>query len=429
MTIKGIFGRMIALLIIITTLACSARATGGGSMYSSLGIGDLTGGLSVRNLGMGYTGVALSSNSALNLNSPASWAGIMRTQLEAGATYQGFSSTDGINSRYIADITLLDAKVGFPISPEHGITLVGGFTRYSNVDFDTYEQGIGYTAADTIPYSIHHQGNGGLGLGKLGLSYSPFSWLSVGASFDYYFGSIHYTRTFAPTSTSYLGAQFSEITSYHGPGGTFGVMITGFPWITPSLNTLSVGASVSTRSDVTTSSQTTLGFGSDPTNYPTEMDTAATVEGATIIPLSYTVGVAYVAASRYVIAADFAAQLWRQSAINGVTPSDLGNSSRIGIGFERTPSRDANASWAERVALRLGANYGTLYYRPQETAIRQWLVTGGATLPLSRTSRLAIAIEYGARGTTTDGLIRDRILRLTASVSLGEQWFVQLPEE
>ncbi len=429
MTTMRVVVRACSSLIMTFAIGMSALAAGGGSMYSSLGIGDLSGGLGVRNFGMGYTGVALSSGTALNLNSPASWAGIARTQLEAGATYQGFSSTDGVASRYIADITLLDAKVGFPISTAHGIAFVGGFSRYSNVDFDTYESGTGYAGADTIGYSIHHQGDGGLGVGKLGLSYTPLPWLAVGASFDYYFGTIHYIRTFAPTSTSYDGARFTETTTYHGPGGTFGVLVTGFDWIAPSLKTLAFGASFSTRSDVKNSSQTVLGFGSDPTNYPSEEDTSAAIDGTVVIPVAYTVGLAYTAGSRYVFATDFSAQLWKHSTFNGVAPSELGNSSRIGIGFERSSSRETNASWGERVALRLGATYGTLYYRPKNTAINQWLITGGATLPLSRTSRLALGLEYGARGTTSNGLVRDHIFRITASVSLGEQWFVQLPDE
>ena len=429
MTTMRVIVRACSTVIMMFAIGTSAIAAGGGSMYSSLGIGDLSGGLSVRNFGMGYTGVALSSNVALNLNSPASWAGIARTQLEAGATYQGFSSTDGNASRYIANITLLDAKVGFPISPAHGITLVGGFARYSNVDFDTYENGTGYPGADTIAYSVHHQGDGGLGVGKLGLSYTPLPWLAVGASFDYYFGTIHYTRTFAPASTSYNGARFTETTMYHGPGGTFGLLVTGFDWIAPSLNTLAVGASISARSDVKSSSQTVLGFGADPTNYPSEEDTSASVEGTVVIPVTYTVGLAYTAGSRYVFTTDFSAQLWKHSTFNGVAPSNLGNSSRFGIGFERTSSRETNASWGDRVALRLGATFGTLYYRPKNTAIDQWLITGGATVPLSRTSRLALGLEYGARGTTSNGLVRDRIFRITASVSLGELWFVQLPDE
>ena len=248
MTTKRVLLLAGSLLLSVAAPCAIALASGGGSNYSSLGIGDLTGGLSVRNIGMGYAGVALSSSSALNMNAPATWAGLTRTRLEAGAVYQGFSSRDALTSRYIADINFLDAKVGFPISPSKGIALVAGFSRYSNVDFDTYESSTGYTSLDTIPYSIHHQGSGGLGVGKLGLSYAPVRWLSLGASFDYYFGTVNYIRTLATTSTTFVGSRFDRTTSYHGPGGTFGVLLNDFGWISDALKTLAVGASVTSRS-------------------------------------------------------------------------------------------------------------------------------------------------------------------------------------
>ncbi len=406
-----------------------AFATGGGSMYSALGIGDLTSGLNVRNLGMGYTGVGISTGNYLNMNSPGSWAGIMRTRLEAGATYQGFSSTDGNASRYISDITLRDATLGFPIDPAKGIALVAGFTRYSNVDFDTYTNSTGYASNDTIPYSLHHQGNGGIGVGKLGASYAPTAWLALGASFDYYFGTIEYVRTFLPTSSAYSGGLFDRTTSYHGPGGTFGFIFSGFGGIAGSLKSMTLGFSISSRSRVISSKSTILSFGGDLVNYPVEKDTTAGVSGEIDIPVTYTVGLAYVLDNRYLLATDFSAQLWRNSSFDGAPPSDLQNASRIGFGIETLPSREPTASWSERVAVRIGAMFGSTYYKPNATGIDQWMVTAGATLPLSSEARIHLAAEYGARGTTANGLIKDHIFRLTASVSVGERWFVPLVEE
>jgi hypothetical protein len=406
-----------------------AFATGGGSMYSALGIGDLSSGMSVRNLGMGYAGVAATSGGYLNMTSPGSWAALYRTRLEAGALYQGFSSTDGNASRYISDINLFDATVGFPIYPAKGIALVAGFTRYSTVDFDTYTDRTGYTSIDTIPYSLHHHGTGGIGVGKLGVSCAPVSWLALGASFDYYFGTIEYVRTFVPSSTAFSGALFDRTTTYHGPGATFGFIFSGFGGLAKSLQPLTLGLSISSRSRMTGSDETILSFGGDLVTYPVEKDTSVGVEGETVIPVSYTVGLAYRWDDRYLFAADYSTQLWRHSSFNGVTPADLRNASRIGVGVETVPSREPSASWSERVSLRIGGMYGSTYYQPNGTAINQWMVTAGASLPISSEAMLHIAAEYGARGTTANGLIRDHILRLTASISVGEQWFVPIPEE
>lgn len=429
MTTNRFLLRSLSIISIVILVSTSMYAGDGGSIYSLLGIGDLTGTLSVRSLGMGSTGVAISSSSALNMMAPATWAGLSRTRLEAAAMYQGFSSNDGLTSRFIADLNLLNAQVGFPIAPSKGISLVAGFSRYSDVSYDTYSSGTGYTGPDTIPYSIHYQGTGGIGLGQLGLSYAPLAWCSVGASFDYYFGSVENIRTLTSSSSSYLGSRFDRITSYHGPGGTFGVLFNSLGWIAGGLKPLAIGASFSTRNNVTSSAQSILTFGSDPVTTPTEADTTADLSGAIVIPITYTVGASYAAGSRYLVAADFTAQLWKESSFNGAPPSDLGNATRFGFGIEREPSRETNPTWAERVALRIGGSFGTLYYHPKNTAINQWLVTAGASLPLSSSSRMHLALEYGERGTLTNGLTKDHVFRLTAAISVGEEWFVQLPED
>ncbi|HEX9006715.1 MAG TPA: hypothetical protein VF889_05445, partial [Bacteroidota bacterium] len=83
----------------------------------------------------------------------------------------------------------------------------------------------------------------------------------------------------------------------------------------------------------------------------------------------------------------------------------------------------------ERVALRLGATYLQTYFQPNGTPVNEWFVTGGISMPVSRDSRLNLSVQYGARGQATAGLVRDRILRVGASLTIGELWFVRTEEE
>ncbi len=417
------------LLMLLAALVTTPAAAGGGSVYSLMGIGDLQYGLGVRSAGMGYTGTGVLSSQYLNAAAPATWSRITRVRLEVEGLYEGFSSTDGTTSRYLAHTLFHGATMGIPISPEHGFTFTAGFLPYSTVDFDTYTHGTGVTSTDTVGYSFHHTGTGGLGVGKLGLSYMPLGNVAVGGSFDYYFGEIDYTGTLIPASSTVSGGQFSRSTTFRGTGATLGVLVSGLGDSTSVLRPLSIGATVSSRTPLHTSRQAVLGFGATDLASATELDTTGELTGQVVLPLAYTVGIAYVLGERYLVAADMSRQLWAQSAIDGVTPANLRTSTRWGFGIEKLPSRESNALWRERVALRLGASYIATYFKPNGIPVNEWLVTGGISMPISRESRLNLALQYGARGQATAGLVRDRILRFDASLTIGELWFVRTEEE
>lgn len=421
--------RGLLLCLVTGVLALPAPAGSGGSMYSMMGIGDLRDNFGIRSAGMGYTGMGIVSANYVNPGSPASWSRINRTRVDASVLYEGFSSSDGFGSRYLAHATFNGATLAIPVSPEHGIAIVGGFLPYSNVDYDTYTHGTGITPSDTVPYSFHHVGSGGIGVGKLGVSWMPVPSVAVGASLNYYSGSIDYVGTLVPAASSIQGGQFSRSTSYKGAGATFSMLLSGLGGIAHALEPLSIGATVSSRTALTTSQQTALGFGTTATSFGNELDTTAEASGQFVLPLSYAVGVAYTVGNSYLLAADFGAQLWRQSAINGASPADLRNSSRIGVGIEKLPSTETNAFWRELVALRLGATYAKTYYRPSGEAVNEWLVTGGITMPISRESRLSLAAEYGVRGKLAPGLVRDRVFRFRATLTVAEFWFIRMPEE
>jgi hypothetical protein len=129
------------------------------------------------------------------------------------------------------------------------------------------------------------------------------------------------------------------------------------------------------------------------------------------------------------LAADYTSERWSTAEIDGVTPAGTGNSSRIGIGLERLPKRELGTPFFQRLPLRVGASYHWTYYRAANKEINEWAVTVGTALPLAGETRLSIAGEYAVRGALEPGLIRDRIFRLTASISISETWFVPFEEE
>jgi hypothetical protein len=200
------------------------------------------------------------------------------------------------------------------------------------------------------------------------------------------------------------------------------VIFTGFNLIHPDLAPLSLGLLLTPGTTITTTTRSTF-------LYPAERDTTDEVEGDLGLPLTTGVGLSWTFGTRTVLLAEVHAQQWGKTRVNDAPPPSVRNSRRLAVGVERLPSREAVASWLDRLALRAGAAWHATYYEVNGTAVDEWLVTAGAGLPLFGGARLHLAGEYAARGTTENGLIRDNIFRVTASLTLTEEWFLRPPAE
>ena len=109
-------------------------------------------------------------------------------------------------------------------------------------------------------------------------------------------------------------------------------------------------------------------------------------------------------------------------------PLGIRNSQMAGIGFERMPSRDPSASFINHLAYRLGFTYNATYYQVKGVPINEWSGTAGLTLPISGDTKLNLCGEWAVRGKQSSELVKETVFRFTASITLGEMWFVR-PEE
>jgi len=409
--------RSILVFLLPVIFSATAAAGSGGSAYSIFGVGDLRYGSSMENAAMGGAGLAMHSLSSITPNAPATWSRLNRVRLEIGLLYEGFKSSDGDRSLYRAGTTFHGALLAIPISTPHGIVAVGGFVPYSSIDYNTFTRGL----QAGIDYLLNHKGSGGLSRGLLGVSFAPLPGLALGASLDYYFGSLERSWTMVVSPPAAGGITRESLTS-NGAGATASLVFDGFDRISESLRPLAIGVMLSSRAKLNATSESTY-------RYTAERDSSPETKGILVIPLTFGVGFAYHITDRYTVATDFVAQQWEGSEINGATPRDLRNSSRFAFGAERAGTRDALAHWVDRPSYRLGFAWNATYYRPDGRAVDEWAVTAGAGIPFTVDARLNIALEYAHRGTTANGLISDKIFRVLLSLNIGEQWFVRSAEE
>ncbi len=431
--------RILGTALVILCACRTAPAGSGGSTYSILGLGDIRYTPGAQSEGMGYAGIALLNPLYIDGLSPATWSRIDRVRLEGSAFYEGFNSTDGITSRYLARMDFHGALFAVPVSRASGIVVVAGFTPYSEVNYDTYTTG-GATSQnvdpisglhDSLGYQVHQTGTGGITRGQIGTSWAPSRQFAFGLSFNYLFGTIdHAAEQIAQTSGT-TGGTITFKSSLSGINVTAGMVITGLDAISEPLRPFSLGFVATTRTNLHTSEITTYDYSPPPDQTVLLHDTSAQSSGRIAIPFSYGVGLGYQPAGRWSVAADYSAQPWSQADFYGSTPYGIRNSHRFGIGAERAGSTEMSAKSFDRLSYRLGFSYAATYIDVNGQKINEWDVTGGLAVPLAGESRLNFALVYGGRGTIAGNLVRDRIFRLTVSLHISDvlPWFVQTEEE
>ncbi|HMK39884.1 MAG TPA: hypothetical protein VK569_11115, partial [Bacteroidota bacterium] len=414
------------LFVLIGTQAATSGS--GGSTYSLLGLGDLSYAPGTRAEGMGYAGLALFSPRYIDPLSPASWSRIEKVRIEGSALYEGFRSTDGITSRYLARMDFHGILLGIPASRSSGIVVVAGFTPYSSVNYDTYtsatipSQNVDPVTGqhDSLGYQIHQSGTGGLTKGQLGMSWAPSPQLSFGASFNYVFGTIDHISTQVPLTTGTSGGTFTDRMTLSGVSFTAGMMLTTLEGIGTGLRPFSLGFVVTTHSHLNSVTETMYDYAPPPNTTVTLHDTSGKTYGRVAVPFSYGVGVGFQMNERWVLAADFSAQPWGNSNFNGTTPYGIGNSYRLGMGAEREGSNELNAKAFDRWSYRFGLTYAGTYYQINGQQVNEWGITGGLAFPITGESRLNVAAMYGGRGTLAGDLVKDKIFRLTVSLHISD---------
>ncbi len=408
---------IVAVIFVLATATC--RAMTGGSAYSRYGIGHLRYFSSSRATGMGGVSLAISGGSEVNRSNPAAWTQLKRTAFSGTFAYEGLWTSDGPSSAFYSAGEFGGAMVAVPIMPSRGIVLAGGFNPYSSVNYDIVTTGFEAGTA----YDIRYSGNGGLSNALLGFSYAPASDFHLGFQTQFLFGTVENTQNVSFLSTGFFSSETRRTNQYHGFQFTVGIMHSGVgSWIGLSnKHRLSVGAVITTPVSLDVERETL-------TTFISRADSLTLEEGNAFVPPRFGLGAALTIDGRYLIGTDVLFQQWDRFEEFGVQPTELRNSFRWSIGVERLPAAEP-MSFGERVAYRLGFAYNGTYYRVKGESLDEALFSAGIEFPIGPTTRANFAIEYGFRGTTTNQLQRDNLLRFTFTVNVGELWFVRPPEE
>ncbi len=408
---------------VLISVLCSGNAFAQGSPYDLIGFGDPVISEAARMEGIEGSGVALTDSRTINDINPAALSMLTRARIEARLGFFYDRSTLGSEQSVQRIVKFAGASFATSLWEKERIGFALGFAPLTNADAETKQtdSGIGTTI---------YRREGGLSQLYLGLSARPFAALNIGARADFLFGNLRViSQSDVSQGEGTTPGVFQREYSEAGVRGTFGFLLT-LDTLLPELKGLTIGGVFSTGSSLSSKKRTIV----TPVN--SLLDSTIEVEGFGYYPSLIRLGIATRFGDRYRIEADISGQDFSTASLYSSTKAvsgdpNLGPSNRYSIGIERLPIMGDEAKgigfW-ERTGIRMGASYATLPFRPDtKMTVSEISVSAGLGLPMNYESLFDFSVSAGIRTPQiTGGAPKDFFMKMGASISLSEKWFVPL---
>lgn len=175
------------------------------------------------------------------------------------------------------------------------------------------------------------------------------------------------------------------------------------------------------RSEIVRSFDGTIDFG-------TVKDTIVFVEEADAViqlPSELGFGISLEKENKWTLAADYEASNWGAIISSDELYSYKSNYS-IAVGAEIIPKHDGS-NYLQRIAYRLGSRYSNSYLTINGVDFNEYGITFGIGLPVRRSEnsypRLNFGFEYGNKGTTEAGLVKEQFFNMNVGVTINATWF------
>ncbi|MDQ7947916.1 MAG: hypothetical protein REI78_07550 [Pedobacter sp.] len=412
--------------LVVMGMAANAQVTTQ-SPYSKFGLGNIKGSATPQFRAMGGISAGVFKTSFfnnINIQNPASYAGITLTTLDIGLTgglTELKNSTETANS---FNATLSHVAMAFPISAKSALSI--GILPYSELGYDFKNT----TTIGSKTVDFKYLGEGGLTKAYIGYGIQFGDHFRVGANAEYLFGNLSESR-----STEYIlepGAMNSKLQNKNSVGGLAYSYGAQYDFRIASKTSLVIGYSGSSSSKINSrKTQVVTQYLNDSQgNEQPALDTLLFVDNAKTnlkLPLLHNFGVSIQKDNKWLVGADYRIGKWSDLSIDHVNQG-LQDTRGFSVGGQFTPDITAISGYFKRVDYRFGFTYDKTYIQLNQHDVTQKAITLGFGLPLSSYSRssfykMNFAAEIGQRGTVSNGLIQERYLNFHLGFTLNDKWF------
>lgn len=378
------------------------------SPYSVYGIGDIDFKTYNRTSGMGGTGLALSSNKYIINNNPASIAGLERSffimnvaTTGKSVTYQGDAIT-ALNNKN-QDFWVKGASLAAKINKSWASNI--GFGQFSNVNYKfNGEQAIEGT---TRVYTTAYEGDGGLNEFYWNNAVALNRHFSVGVKSSFITGTINQAETlYEPSLQSTIVTKQQDY--FNNFRFQYGVLYTGRlskKW------DLSLGARYSGKTKLAAERSLTV-----------TQDDEVIVEDEFIkkdrffLPATYAGGIAFTKNKKTIFSVDYTYEDWSALNIRG-NGWRYKSGQRLSAGVEFSKQLQYWNKPEEQKFYQLGAVFNNSYLQVRSVPIREYGITAGMGGRLGNSLLYSLSGEFGIRGSTNSGLIKENYFQFTLSLS------------
>jgi hypothetical protein len=405
--------------ILISAVSWSQDNTA--SPYSYYGLGEIKfkGTHDVRAMG----GVSIFNDSIqLNIANPASFSRLRSTAFTVGAT-SSFTTFSNATDNEKAKRTNIDyLAIGFPYG-KFGFTF--GIMPYSAVGYKIENT---VTQTDNTERNSRNLGNGNINKIYVGAAYNLSKKLSFGFDLGYNFGDI---------TTEYVESIYSPIvlqmrSRERNNSKLKGVSLnTGFLYKTKINAKLDLNAGITYHPTTSLTSENerkiaTIIYNINGAELVSEENDIAVNDTKMKIPAKFTFGLGIGANKKWAIGSEvtFSNNSDMTNRFGSIANVSFENSQKIAVGGFYIPKYDSFGNYFSRIVYRGGFRYENTGLVINNTSINDYALTFGLGLPLGL-SKINLGVEYGKKGTRTNGLIEENYVNVTVGLSLSDLWFIK----
>lgn len=405
---------LVIILVCITTVTSAQEATS--SPYSFFGIGSTNFRGTVENRSMG--GIAVYSDSIhVNLQNPSGYAHLKLVTFSVGGSHKYISQETAIDDGSASTTSIDYLAIGVPLGKKFG----AGFGVLPLTS-------VGYNLQSESGTSIvQNTGQGGMNKVYLSFGYLVTENLSVGIDANYNFGNIENNSLLFNPDVEFATRETnrSDLSGFSvNFGATYRRMLT---------DKLEMFSTVTYTPETNLDSENFRRFSSvfvPDLNFQIEVDPRdVDVENSKLtLPSQISVGFGVGQPRKWFLGGEYSSQRTSNFTNRSFTLDNVEftNASRYKMGGFYIPRYNALSGYLNKVTYRAGVRYENTGLTINNEEINEFGISFGVGLPVGRLfSNFNIGFEYGSRGTTNNGLVKENFFNTIISLSLNDRWFIK----
>ncbi|MBY0434302.1 MAG: hypothetical protein K2U26_09350 [Cyclobacteriaceae bacterium] len=395
------------------------------SPFSLYGLGEPVGNALASHQGMGGVGVSNPQYWYLNNQNPALLVFNRLTVFQAGVLGEQRTQSSANLTERSGNGDLNYLALGIPVKPGWWTSSLV-LMPYTRLNYQVrYQEAVNGNPNNSV--NVTEKGSGGINEFSFSNGVSINKNLSVGVKAAYLFSAIinEYSNELVQTNqTVIISPNIYDRTFVSDFKFTSGVSYRIDSLFKNKLYRLNFGATYDFSSNLRSRFLERI----ERRNIAGILDSLtilSNIPGRINVPSRFTGGVSLSKSDRWTIAME--ASLSDYSTFRGFYGDNpySQKSWRVSGGFEITPDPQSLSSYLKRTTYRTGVSFENAPYLVNGNAVRDFGITFGLSLPVSRVSSLDLALKVGKKGDKALNTIEENYLKLYFGITFNDQWFIK----